>query len=129
MSQQTMRQQARRDARTVTSKRRVALMARAKRLEDLAVLVVTALGERDMAVAAAEHRAGCALREMTAVEGATLREAVEWCGEKIALREAARLCRRQADHDHRAGPSVTPTAVETGLAYGGTAAPSKASAG
>ena len=96
MSQQTMRQRARRDARTVTSRRRAELLKRAKRLEDLAVRVMTAIGERDAAVAAAEHRAGNALREMTTHEGVTLREAVEWCGNQIGVREAARL-RRLAD--------------------------------
>jgi hypothetical protein len=98
MSRQTMRQQARRDARTVTSKRRAALLERAKRLEDLAVQVMTAIGERDAAVAAAEQRAGNALREMTTVEGVTLREAVEWCGDQIGIREATRL-RRLARND------------------------------
>ena len=98
MSRQTMRQKARREARTVTSKRRAALLERAKRLEDLTVRVMTAIGERDAAVAAAEQRAGNALREMTAVEGVTLREAVEWCGGQIGLREATRL-RRLAEND------------------------------
>jgi hypothetical protein len=98
MSQQTMRQKARRDARAVTSKRRAALLERARRLEDLAVQVMTAIGERDAAVAAAEQRAGNALREMTMFGGVTLREAVEWCGDQIGVREATRL-RRLADHD------------------------------
>jgi hypothetical protein len=104
-------------------------MERAKRLEDLAVLVVTALGERDIAVAAAEHQAGCALREMTAVEGVTLREAVEWCGDRVGIREAARLCRRQAEDDQGGGAAATPTAVETVAADAGTARASKATAG
>lgn len=129
MSQQTMRQQARRDARTVTSKRRAALMERARRLEDLAVLVVTALGERDMAVAKAEQRAGCALREMTAVEGVTLREAVEWCGDKVGLREAARLCRRQIEDEQHDGATRILTTVATGVADAGTARASTAAAG
>ena len=102
MSQQTMRQKARRDARTVTSKRRSALLERARRLEDLAVQVMTAIGERNAAVAAAEQRAGNALREMTTVEGVTLREAVEWCGDRIGVREATRL-RRLAEDGQAAG--------------------------
>jgi hypothetical protein len=65
-------------------------------LEDLAVRVMTAIGERDAAVAAAERRAGNALREMTTVEGVTLRDAAEWCGNRIGVREATRL-RRLAD--------------------------------
>ena len=127
MSQQTMRQKARRDARTVTSKRRAALLERAKRLEDLAVQVMTAIGERDAAVAAAEQRAGNALREMTTVEGVTLREAVEWCGDQIGVREATRL-RRLVENDQDAekggatGLAATAAPAEGGGAGAGTAA-------
>lgn len=53
--------------------------------------VMTAIGERDSAVASAELRAGEALRAMTAIEGVTLREAVEWCGDQVGVREATRL--------------------------------------
>jgi hypothetical protein len=38
---------------------------------------------------------------MTTVEGVTLREAVEWCGDQISVREATRL-RRQAENDQDA---------------------------
>jgi len=122
MSQQTMRQKARRDARTVTSKRRAALLERARRLEDLAVQVMTAIGERDAAVAAAEQRAGNALREMTMVQGVTLREAVEWCGDQIGVREATRL-RRLAEGDPKAATplAVTPAPSESGGAGAGRA--------
>jgi hypothetical protein len=123
MSQQTMRQKARRDARTVTSKRRAALLERAKRLEDLAVQVMTEIGERDAAVAAAEQRAGKALGEMTTVEGVTLREAVEWCGDQIGVREATRL-RRLADEVQGGGTPATMAStatVESGGAGAGTA--------
>jgi hypothetical protein len=132
MSQQTMRQKARRDARGVTSKRRAALLERAKRLEDLAVQVMTAVGERDAAVAEAEKRAGNALREMTTVEGVTLREAVEWCGDQIGVREATRLRRLVEVRDEMAdAPDYRPVAAqvvaemessdESGGAGGGTA--------
>jgi hypothetical protein len=132
MSQQTMRQKARRDARSVTSKRRAALLERAKRLEDLAVQVMTAVGERDAAVAEAEQRAGNALREMTTVEGVTLREAVEWCGDQIGVREATRLRRlvevrdEMADApDYRSGAAQVVAEVqssdESGAAGAGTA--------
>lgn len=57
-----------------------ALPARAKRLEDLAVQMMTAIGERDAVVAAAQHRARNALREMTTGEGVKLHDPVEWCG-------------------------------------------------
>ena len=124
MSQQTMRQKARRDARSVTTKRRAAHLERAKRLEDLAVQVMTAVGERDAAVVEAEKRAGAALREMTKVEGVTLRAAVEWCGDQIGVREATRL-RRLAENGHKDGATARAAraaAAESGGAGGGTEA-------
>ena len=130
MTQQTMRQKARRDALRVTSKRRAALLKRAKRLEGLAVQVMTAVGERDAAVAEAERRAGAALREMTRVEGVTQREAVEWCGDQIGVREATRL-RRLAENGQdaangdedgaTAAVAATAATVEGGGAGAGTA--------
>lgn len=122
MSQQTMRQIARRDARSVTSKRRAALLERAKRLEDLAVQVMTAIGERDAAVAATEQRAGEALRQMTTVEGVGLREAVEWCGDQISVRDATRL-RKVGVFDEPTSPSASraTAAGESGGAGAGTA--------
>ena len=75
---------------------------RERRLEDLAVQVLTAVEERDAAVADTEQRAGAALREMTEAEGLTLSEAVEWCGEEISVREATRLRRLAADDDRDA---------------------------
>jgi hypothetical protein len=47
-------------------------------------------------VAETEKRAGDALRELTEVEGLSLSEAVEWCGETITVREATRLRRLAA---------------------------------
>ena len=69
MSQQSVRQAARRsalDAQAVLRKERA---DRERRLEGLAVAVLTALGERDCAVRDAERRAGQALRTMTDDEG------------------------------------------------------------
>jgi hypothetical protein len=68
MSQQSVRQAARRsalDAQAVLRKERA---ARERRLEGLAVAVLTALAERDALVRDAEQRAGQALRTMTDVE-------------------------------------------------------------
>ncbi len=56
MSTQSLRQAARRDARTVALKRRAEFFDRSKRLEDLAVNVITAVAERDRSVAEAERR-------------------------------------------------------------------------
>ena len=93
MSQQSVRQAARRsalDARAVLRKERA---ERERRLEGLAVAVLTALGERDALVRDAERRAGQALRTMTDDEGLSLREAVHWCGNGLTVREITRLLR------------------------------------
>ncbi|MDN5898468.1 MAG: hypothetical protein L0H74_00185 [Brachybacterium sp.] len=97
MSQQTIRQQARVAARGSAQRRRRERLARERRIEDLAVAVLTAVGERDAAVAAAEQRAGAALVELTQSEGLTLREAVAWCDEQVSVREATRLRRLVTD--------------------------------
>jgi len=97
-SHQSIRQAARRsalDAQAVLRKERA---DRERRLEGLAVAVLTALGERDGAVRDTERRAGDALQTMTAEEGLSLREAVEWCGSgALTVREVSRL--RQLAHD------------------------------
>ena len=105
MSQQSVRQAARRaalDAQAVLRKERA---DRERRLEALAVAVLTALGERDALVRDAERRAGQALRTMTDNEGLSLREAVEWCGSGV--REITRLLRlddaHQGSRDERVG--------------------------
>ena len=87
-----------------TAKRRA---DRERRLEALAVTVLTALGERDALVRDAERRAGQALRRMTNDEGLSLREAVEWCGSGVTVREITRLLRlegsQQPGRDGRLG--------------------------
>jgi hypothetical protein len=47
------------------------------RLEKLAIEVLTALGERDATIAAAEQRAGAALQAMITDESLTVSEAVQ----------------------------------------------------
>lgn len=93
MSQQTIKQQARRTAREMAERRRREREERERRVIDLAERVMVAIGERDAAVAETEKRAGQALRELTEREGLSLGEAVEWCGETITVREATRLRR------------------------------------
>jgi hypothetical protein len=91
MGQQSVRQAARRsalDAQAVLRKERV---DRVRRLEGLAVAVLTALGERDALVRDAERRAGQVLRTMTDDEGLSLREAADWCGGSVTVREITRL--------------------------------------
>jgi hypothetical protein len=114
MGNQTVRQQARRAALGVQAQRRMQRAERDRRLEGLAVQVLTAIGERDAAIAEAEHRAGQALVAMTQDEGLTLREAVDWCGDQVTVHEATRLRRlakdRTAPRSGATGDGVTPGA-------------------
>src|SRR5215217_3528125 len=96
MGQQSVRQAARKTALDVRAARRLARAQRERRLDALAVELHVALGERDAAVAAFERRAGQALHAMTSGEGLILREAVDWCGAGLPLREASRLRRMAA---------------------------------
>ena len=120
MSQQTIKQQARRTAREMAEKRRREQAERERRLIDLAEQVMVAIGERDAAVVEAEKRAGAALREFTEVEGLSLGEAVEWCAETVTVREATRL-RRLADDGQDGSASGTTAAAESGGAGARTA--------
>src|SRR5215212_6755693 len=97
MSQQSVRQEARRSALDAQAARRKERADRERRLEALAVAVLTALGERDGAVRDAERRAGQALQRMTEDEGLSVREAVERCGSGVTVREVNRL--RRVVHD------------------------------
>src|SRR5829696_10445934 len=98
MSQQSVRQAARRSALDARAVRRKERADRERRLEALAVAVLTALGERDALVQDAERRAGQALRTMTNDEDLSLREAVEWCGSGVTVREITRLLRLKGSH-------------------------------
>jgi hypothetical protein len=103
MSQQTIKQQARRTARETASKRRRAREERERRLIDLAERVMVAIAERDAAVTETEKCAGEALRELTQREGLSLGEAVEWCGGTVTVREATRLRRLVREPQSDAG--------------------------
>src|SRR5215207_7737253 len=91
MSQQPVRQAARRSALDAQAALRKERADRDRRLESLAVAVLTALGERDALVRDTEQRAGQALRTMTDKEGLSPREAVDWCGSGLTVREITRL--------------------------------------
>jgi hypothetical protein len=119
MSQQTIRQQARRTAREMAAKRRREREERERRVIDLAQQVMVAIGQRDAAVAEAEKRAGEALGELTVVEGLSLGEAVEWCGETVTVREATRL-RRLGAVDQDDSASATTATAESGGAGAGS---------
>jgi len=91
MGSQEIRQRARRQALGAAARQRKERALRERRVQNLAVQVLTALGERDAAVSDSEMRAGTALAQMTGAEGLTLAQAVEWCGLDLSMREATRL--------------------------------------
>jgi hypothetical protein len=93
MGQQSVRQAARRSALDGQAVLRKERADRERRLESLAVAVLTALGERDALVGDAEQRASAALQIMINDEGLSVREAVEWCGSGLTVREVTRLRR------------------------------------
>ncbi|MFC7724174.1 hypothetical protein ACFQW6_03580 [Nocardioides sp. GCM10028917] len=103
MSQQTIKQQARRTARETAERRRREHEDRERRVIDLAERAMVAIGERDAAVAETEKRAGEALRELTEREGLSLGDAVEWCGGTLTVREATRLRRLVREPQSDAG--------------------------
>ena len=98
MSQQSVRQLARRSALDAQAVLRQEGADLERRLEALAVAVLTALGERDALVGDAERRAGQALRTMTNEEGLSLREAADWCGSGVTVREITRLLGLDGSH-------------------------------
>jgi hypothetical protein len=117
VSQQWVRQAARPSALDAQAVRRKERAGRERRLEGLAVAVLTALGVRDGAVRDAERRAGEALRTMTNKEGLSVREAVDRCGSGgLTVREVTRL--RRLAHDRQ-----TSTADERSTSRGGWLAP------
>jgi hypothetical protein len=103
MGKQTLRQAARLAASEVCAKRRREPAERDRRLEKLAIEVLTALGERDATIAATEQRAGAASQAMITDESLTVSEAVQRCAGAISHREAARL-RQLAAQAHNNKP-------------------------
>jgi len=93
MGQQSARQAARRAALDAQAQRRRERAERDKRIEALAVDVLTALEERKAAIADCERRAGLTLQKLIDDEGLSVREAVDWCGGELTNREAANLLR------------------------------------
>jgi hypothetical protein len=121
MGQQAARQMARREAMAAQATRRAARAERDQRLDAFAVTVSVELGEGRAALAAAELRAGRALRAMTAVEGLSVREAAQWCGGELSVREVTRLV-RLAEHAAPAAGAGGDATKENATAA--TAAPS-----
>ena len=103
MSQQTIRQQARRSAKETVARRRLERLERERRIEGLAEQGLTALAERDAAVERAERQVGEAVLKLTQEEGLTIPEAVEWFDGQVSVREASRLRSRVSDANLGAG--------------------------
>ena len=91
MGQQTLRQAARRAALDAQAQLRRERAERDKRIEVLAIEVLTALEERKAAIVECDRRAGQALRDLTEREGLTVSDAAEWCGGEATRREVKRL--------------------------------------
>ena len=97
MSQQSVRQAARRSTMEAQAARRKERADRERRLEGFAVEVLTALGERDATIAATEQRAGAASQAMITEEHLTASETVQWCAGTISRREVTRLRKMAAN--------------------------------
>lgn len=91
MSKQSMRQVARRRVQEALAIKQKEREAQERRLQESAVAVLTALAERDAAVAASEQTAATSIASMLA-EGLSLAEVADWCG-GLDVREVTRLSR------------------------------------
>lgn len=91
MSKQAMRQVARRRVQETFAAKQKEREAQERRLQSAAIAVLTALAERDVAVAVAEEAAAASILVMTA-EGLSLAEVADWCG-GLDVREVTRVSR------------------------------------
>jgi len=89
VSRQAMRQLARRRVQESLAVKQREREAQERRLQASAVAVLTALAERDAAVATAEQAAAVSIAAMVA-EGLSLAEVAGWCGD-LSVREVTRL--------------------------------------
>ena len=84
-----MRQVARRRVQEALATKQRDREAQERRLQTAAVAVLTALAERDAAVALAEQAAAGSIAAMVA-EGLSLTEVADWCG-GLPVREITKL--------------------------------------
>ncbi len=89
MSRQAMRQVARRRVQEALAAKQKEREAQERRLQSAAVAVLTALAERDAAVASAEQAAATSIAAMVR-EGLSLAGVADWCG-GLDIREVTRL--------------------------------------
>ena len=91
-TQQSLRQEARRRVGEALLVKQREREAREKRLTAHAVAILTALAERDAAIALSEQAAAGAIHAMLD-EGATGTEIVDWCGGELDAKEIGRLAK------------------------------------
>lgn len=91
-TQQSRRQEARRRVGEALLVKQREREAREKRLTGHAVAILTALADRDAAVALAEQSAAIGIHAMLA-EGATGTEIFDWCGGELDAKEIGRLAK------------------------------------
>lgn len=91
-TQQSRRQEARRRVGEALLVKQRERDAREKRLTGYAVAILTALADRDAAVALAEQAAANGIHAMLA-EGATGTEILDWCGGELDAKEISRLAK------------------------------------
>lgn len=89
VSRQAMRQVARRRVQEALAVKQKEREGQERRLQTAAVAVLTALAERDAAMASAEQIAAAAIAAMV-TEGLSLAEVADWCG-GLDVREVTRL--------------------------------------
>jgi len=87
---QSLRQAARRRVNEALLVKQRERKARDKRLAEKAVLVLTAIAERDAAVARAELAASASIDKMLQ-DGLSTADVADWCGGELDAREVARL--------------------------------------
>lgn len=96
MAKQALKQAARstvREALTARAKQRI---ERERRQEALAVCLLSALAERDEAVAAAERAAAGPLQQLLA-DGLSVADVAAVCGGRIHLKELGRLAKLEVE--------------------------------
>lgn len=113
MGQQSIRQAARRAALDAQAQRRRERAERNKRIEALAVDVLTALEERKAAIADCDRRAGQALRDLTGREGLSVGQAAEWCAGELTAREVKRLIGQSGADPDSATPETGTSSPES----------------
>ena len=101
MRQQSVRQAALRSALDAQAVRRKERVDRERRLEGLAVEMLTPLGERDATIAATVQRAGAALQAMINDEHVTVAtETAQWSAGTVSCREVTRLRQLASQNPH-----------------------------